>query len=101
MRITRRGLLASTAGLAGAGLMSSRPSRAAITPGKPFAGQEISVLAVQSTQFAAHAKKVAAFTEQTAIRDRNAASKPDDAQFRQQRQRPQQRDHDREEGAHA
>ena len=28
---------------------------------------------------------VAAFTEQTAIRDRNAASKPDDAQFRQQR----------------
>ena len=68
MPLTRRRLLASTAAVAGASLLGSRPSRAAITPGKPFAGQEISVLAVQSTQFAAHAKKVAAFTEQTGIK---------------------------------
>jgi multiple sugar transport system substrate-binding protein len=68
MPLTRRQLLASAAAMTGAGLMSSLPARAAITPGKPFDGQEINVLAVQSTQFAAHAKKVAAFTEQTGIK---------------------------------
>ena len=30
-----------------------------------FAGQEVKVLSVQATQFAAHAKRAAAFTEQT------------------------------------
>ena len=40
----------------------------ALTAGRPFAGKEIKVLAVQSTQFAAHAKKVAAFAEQTGIK---------------------------------
>ena len=51
-----------------AALLGRRAGRAAITPGKPFAGKEIKVLAVQSTQFAAHAKKVAAFAEQTGIK---------------------------------
>ncbi len=49
-------------------MLGGRPAAAAITPGKPFAGKEIKVLAVQSTQFAAHAKKVAAFAEQTGIK---------------------------------
>jgi len=68
MPLSRRQLLASAAAIAGTGLMGSLPARAAITPGKPFDGQEINVLAVQSTQFAAHEKKVAAFTELTGIK---------------------------------
>jgi multiple sugar transport system substrate-binding protein len=68
MPITRRQLLASAAAVSGAGLFPTFPARSAITPGKPFDGQEINVLAVQSTQFAAHEKKVAAFTEQTGIK---------------------------------
>jgi multiple sugar transport system substrate-binding protein len=68
MAINRREALAGAAALAAAGAGTSTRSHAAITPGKPFAGKEIKVLAVQSTQFAAHSKKVAAFTEQTGIK---------------------------------
>lgn len=69
MPFTRRHLLAGAGAMAGAGLLgATAPARSAITPGRPFDGQEINVLAVQSTQFAAHEKKVAAFTEQTGIR---------------------------------
>jgi multiple sugar transport system substrate-binding protein len=69
MRITRRQALGGAAAAATSALLASpRHSVAAITAGKPFAGKEIKVLAVQSTQFAAHAKKVAAFTEQTGIK---------------------------------
>lgn len=69
MSINRREMLGGVAAAA-AGALAGLPTsaRAAITPGKPFAGKEIKVLAVQSTQFAAHAKKVAAFTEQTGIK---------------------------------
>src|SRR6476620_2582508 len=69
MRITRRQALGGAAAAATSALLASpRHSVAAITAGKPFAGKEIKVLAVQSTQFAAHAKKVAAFAEQTGIK---------------------------------
>jgi multiple sugar transport system substrate-binding protein len=68
MAINRREALAGAAALAAAGTGAVTRTHAAITPGKPFAGKEIKVLAVQSTQFAAHAKKVAAFTEQTGIK---------------------------------
>ena len=67
MRITRRHALRGAAAAAGL-LVPGRRARAAITPGKPFAGKEIKVLAVQSTQFSAHAKKVAAFAEATGIK---------------------------------
>jgi multiple sugar transport system substrate-binding protein len=69
MRITRRQALGGAAATAAVGLFGqNRMSHAGITAGKPFAGKEIKVLAVQSTQFAAHEKKVAAFTEQTGIK---------------------------------
>ena len=48
--------------------MGTRPLSAAITPGKPFAGKEIKVLSVQATQFAAHAKRAAEFTDMTGIK---------------------------------
>ncbi|MBL8701777.1 MAG: sugar ABC transporter substrate-binding protein [Alphaproteobacteria bacterium] len=68
MSINRREMLGSTAALAASGLLAAPSARAGITPGKPFAGKEIRVLAVQSTQFAAHAKKVAAFEALTGIK---------------------------------
>ena len=67
MRITRRHALGGAAAAATGALIAPRVA-SALTAGKPFAGKEIKVLAVQSTQFAAHAKKVAAFTEQTGIK---------------------------------
>lgn len=68
MSINRRDLLAGSAALAASGALAAKAAHAGITPGKPFAGKEVKVLAVQSTQFAAHAKKVAAFAEQTGIK---------------------------------
>ncbi|WP_293853733.1 ABC transporter substrate-binding protein [uncultured Alsobacter sp.] len=68
MTITRRQALGGAAAMATAGLLGQQRALAGITPGKPFAGKEIKVLAVTSTQFTAHAKKVAAFTEQTGIK---------------------------------
>lgn len=68
MSINRRDMLAGTAAIAASGALATTAARAVITPGKPFAGKEVKVLAVQSTQFAAHAKKVAAFAEQTGIK---------------------------------
>ena len=67
MRITRRHALGGAAAAATGALIAPRVA-SALTAGKPFAGKEIKVLAVQSTQFAAHAKKVAAFAEQTGIK---------------------------------
>ena len=68
MSINRREMLGGVAAAAAAGLAGLPVPARAITPGKPFAGKEIKVLAVQSTQFTAHAKKVAAFAEQTGIK---------------------------------
>ena len=68
MSSNRREVLGGAAAVAASAMLGGRPAAAAITPGKPFAGKEIKVLAVQSTQFAAHAKKVAAFAEQTGIK---------------------------------
>jgi len=68
MSINRREMLGGVAALAAGGLIGASVPARAITPGKPFAGKEVKVLAVQSTQFAAHAKKVAAFAEQTGIK---------------------------------
>src|SRR3954453_2956284 len=67
MRITRRHALGGAAAAATGAIIAPRVA-SALTAGKPFAGKEIKVLAVQSTQFSAHAKKVAAFTEQTGIK---------------------------------
>lgn len=50
-------------GAAAAGVLASSPLRAQAA--KQFAGQEVKVLSVQATQFAAHAKRSAAFMEQT------------------------------------
>ena len=68
MAINRREVLVGATAVAAASAWSGSSALAAITPGKPFAGKEIKVLAVQSTQFAAHSKKVAAFTEATGIK---------------------------------
>jgi multiple sugar transport system substrate-binding protein len=68
MSSNRREVLGGAAAVAASAMLGGRPAAAAITPGKPFAGKEIKVLAVQSTQFAAHAKKVAAFAEQAGIK---------------------------------
>lgn len=71
MAIRRRELLAAAAG--GAAFAAAAPARASVTatpglrPGKPFAGQELKVLCVVSSQFRAHEARLAAFTEQTGI----------------------------------
>ena len=69
MSVTRRRLLGGAAAFSAVGLLgaSLRPAYA-VTPGKPFDGQEINVLAVQSSQFAAHEKHVPKFTEMTGIK---------------------------------
>lgn len=66
-RLTRRLLLAGVAGAAALPL-AGRRAAAGITPGKPFAGQEVKVLTVRATQFAAQYKRLTAFTEQTGIK---------------------------------
>lgn len=69
MSVTRRRLLGSAAAISVAGVFGFRLRPAsAVTPGKPFDGQEINVLAVQSSQFSAHEKRTAAFTEATGIK---------------------------------
>lgn len=71
MTINRREILQATlaAGssliLPGTGLAQSMVG---LTPGKPYAGQEIKVLAVRSSQFASHAKRSKAFEEATGIK---------------------------------
>jgi multiple sugar transport system substrate-binding protein len=70
MTVTRRRLIGTAAALAAVGVFGGglRPASAGITPGRPYEGQEINVLAVQATQFAAHEKRVAEFTEATGIK---------------------------------
>lgn len=70
MSVTRRRLLGGAAAISAAGILGLRvrPALAGITPGKPFDGQEINVLSVQASQFAAHEKHAAAFTEATGIK---------------------------------
>lgn len=70
MSLTRRRLLGSGAAIAVAGIFgaSARRAYAGVTPGKPFDGQEVNVLSVQASQFAAHAKRVDAFQELTGIK---------------------------------
>ena len=68
MAINRREIMIGAAAVAAGGTFGATSARSGITPGKPFAGKEVKVLAVQSTQFSAHAKKVAAFQEQTGIK---------------------------------
>ena len=67
MAPTRRhvleGLAAAAAG--GFGLI---PAARAVTPGRPYAGQEVKVLAVTSSQFSAHAKRAPAFEAETGIK---------------------------------
>ncbi len=69
MSVTRRRLLGGAAAISAAGILgvSLRPALA-VTPGKPFDGQEINVLAVQSSQFAAHERHSKTFTELTGIK---------------------------------
>lgn len=68
MSVTRRTALTVGGAAAAGSLLGLRPASAGITPGKPFAGKEVKVLVVQASQFAAHAKRSAAFTEQTGIK---------------------------------
>ena len=70
MSMTRRRLLGGAAAISAAGMLgaSLRPAMASITPGKPFDGQEVNVLAVKSSQFLAQEKRTAAFMEATGIK---------------------------------
>ena len=63
MLINRREIIGGAA--ATAGVFASASVRA---QDKSMAGQEVKVLSVQATQFAAHAKRAAAFTEKTGIK---------------------------------
>lgn len=66
MVATRRHFVGGAAALAATGLVA-RPALA-VTPGRPYAGQEVKVLAVTSSQFSAHAKRAAAFEAETGIK---------------------------------
>jgi multiple sugar transport system substrate-binding protein len=59
--------LGGAALLPGAAVAQANPALAALKPGKPHAGQEVKVLCVVATQFSAHEKRLAAFTEATGI----------------------------------
>ena len=63
MAIRRRDLLAATAAL---GLAAPAGASVTVTPGlrqgRPFAGTELKVLCVVSSQFRAHEARLAAFT---------------------------------------
>ena len=67
MTIDRRRVLGGLAAL-GASSLAPRPALSAVTPGKPFAGQEVKVLAVQSTQFEAQARRTKPFEDATGIK---------------------------------
>jgi multiple sugar transport system substrate-binding protein len=59
--------LAGTAVLPNGALAQANPALAALKTGKPHAGQEVKVLCVVATQFTAHEKRLAAFTDHTGI----------------------------------
>ena len=71
MTLNRREILQATLA-AGSSLVLPGAARArsmaGITPGKPYAGQEVKVLAVRSSQFASHAKRSKAFEEATGVK---------------------------------
>lgn len=67
MAIDRRRVLGGLAAIGASGL-APRSALSAVTPGKPFAGQEVKVLAVQSTQFEAQARRTKAFEDATGIK---------------------------------
>ncbi len=74
MTIDRRSFGLGAAALGGATLLGGGASAqglaaalADIKPGKPYAGQEVKVLCVVATQFSAHERRLAAFTEATGI----------------------------------
>jgi ABC-type glycerol-3-phosphate transport system substrate-binding protein len=67
MSINRREMLSGVAALAAGGWWEHCPG-SGDHAGQALCRQGGQVLAVQSTQFAAHAKKVAAFAEQTGIK---------------------------------
>ena len=68
MEISRRDVVTGAAALAVGGLAAVPPARAAVTPGKPFAGQTVNVMAVRSSQYAAQAKRLPAFEAATGIK---------------------------------
>lgn len=68
MQISRRDAVTGAAALAAGGLASVPQARAAVTPGKPFAGQVVNVMAVRSSQYAAQAKRLPAFEAATGIK---------------------------------
>jgi multiple sugar transport system substrate-binding protein len=68
----RRQFGLGAAALGGAALLprearAQAAALAALKPGKPYAGQEVKVLCVVATQFSAHEKRLAPFTEATGI----------------------------------
>lgn len=65
MAISRREALTGAAVLAAGGVSAAR---AAVTPGKPFAGQTVNVMVVRSSQFAAQAKRLPQFEAETGIK---------------------------------
>jgi len=71
MTLNRREILQATLA-AGSSLVlpdaARAQSMAGITPGKPYAGQEVKVLAVRSSQFTSHAKRAKAFEDATGIK---------------------------------
>ncbi len=77
MTINRRDFTLRAAGLGAAalaggsllpaGASAQSAATANLRPGKPFAGRELKVLCVVATQFSAHEKRAAAFTEATGI----------------------------------
>jgi multiple sugar transport system substrate-binding protein len=73
-RIDRRQFGMGAAALGGAALLPGAAGAqgmasalANLKPGKPYAGQEVKVLCVVATQFTAHEKRLAPFTEATGI----------------------------------
>ena len=58
--------LAAGSSLVGPGATFAQ-SMAGIKPGKPYAGQEVKILAVRSSQFASHAKRSKVFEDATGI----------------------------------
>ncbi len=68
MALKRRDALAGAAALAAGAFAAPRTAAAAITPGKPFAGQTVKVMVVRSTQYAAQAKRLPEFEAATGIK---------------------------------
>ncbi len=71
MTFNRREILQATLAAGSTAMFAGHSfaqSMAGITPGKPYAGQEVKILAVRSSQFASHAKRSKAFEEATGIK---------------------------------